>query len=148
VTGTVQQVLVTEPAPLLTRHLIAVANRHLSLKQQASGGFLVVAAGSAVRRGVRADAQPASEFEGNLWVCGRALPALHGLSIIRGWTGINPPSTGRPFWVRRRGCLVLEHRDGEWLHARTDCRAADGGGDLHGEAVDPHYRLERFDATG
>ena len=41
VTGTVQQVIVTEPAPPLTRHLIALANRHLSLKQQASGGFLV-----------------------------------------------------------------------------------------------------------
>ncbi|MGH7152365.1 MAG: FAD-dependent oxidoreductase, partial [Acetobacteraceae bacterium] len=41
VTGTVQQVIVTEPAPKLTRHLIAVAHRHLSLKQQASGGFLV-----------------------------------------------------------------------------------------------------------
>ncbi len=36
VTGTVQQVIVTEPAPPLTKHLIAVANRHLSLKQQAS----------------------------------------------------------------------------------------------------------------
>ena len=41
VTGTVQQVIVTEPAPPMTKHLVALANRHLSLKQQASGGFLV-----------------------------------------------------------------------------------------------------------
>src|SRR6185503_18152326 len=41
VTGTVQQVIVTEPAPPMTRQLVALAHRHLSLKQQASGGFLV-----------------------------------------------------------------------------------------------------------
>ena len=41
VTGTVQQVIVTEPVPPMTRHLVAMANRHLSLKQQASGGFLI-----------------------------------------------------------------------------------------------------------
>ncbi len=91
VTGTVQQVIVTEPAPPLTKHLIALANRHLSLKQQASGGFLVGG-------GWFGGFDPASgrshnlrrNIEGNLWVCARALPALRSLSFVRSWTGINP----------------------------------------------------------
>ena len=73
------------------RHLIALANRHLSLKQQASGGFLVGG-------GWFGGFDPASgrthnlrrTIEGNLWVCARALPALRGLSCVRAWTGINP----------------------------------------------------------
>ena len=91
VTGTVQQVIVTEPAPPLTKHLIALANRHLSLKQQASGGFLVGG-------GWFGGFDPASgrthnlrrNIEGNLWVCARALPVLRSLSFVRTWTGINP----------------------------------------------------------
>ncbi|HEY5409362.1 MAG TPA: FAD-dependent oxidoreductase, partial [Caulobacteraceae bacterium] len=91
VTGTVQQVIVTEPAPPLTRHLVALANRHLSLKQQASGGFLIGG-------GWFGDFDPATgrtsplrqNIEGNLWVCERALPAVKSLSIVRAWTGINP----------------------------------------------------------
>ena len=80
VTGTVQQVIVTEPAPPLTRHLIAVANRHLSLKQQASGGFLI---GGGWFGGFDAATGRTSNLrrniEGNLWVCERALPAREGL---------------------------------------------------------------------
>ena len=91
VTGTVQQVIVTEPAPPMTKHLIALANRHLSLKQQASGGFLVGG-------GWFGGFDPASgrthnlrrNIEGNLWVCARVLPVLRSLSFIRSWTGINP----------------------------------------------------------
>ncbi len=91
VTGTVQQVIATEPAPTLTRHLVAVAHRHLSLKQQASGGFLV---GGGWYGGF--DAATGRTFNerraiaGNLWTCGRVLPALRGLAMIRCWTGINP----------------------------------------------------------
>ena len=91
VTGTVQQVIVTEPAPPMTQHLIALAHRHLSLKQQASGGFLVGG-------GWFGGFDPASgrthnlrrNIEGNLWVCARVLPVLRSLNIIRSWTGINP----------------------------------------------------------
>jgi len=88
--GTVQQVIVTEPAPRLVEHLVAFANRHLSLKQQDSGGLLIGGGwfGSfdpvtGRSRNLRANIQ------GNLWVAAQALPALRGLSIVRSWTGVN-----------------------------------------------------------
>ena len=90
VTGTVQQVIVTEPAPRMVEHLVAYANRHLSLKQQDSGGLLIGGGWfgsfdptSGRSRNLRVNIQ------GNLWVAARVLPALRGLSIVRSWTGIN-----------------------------------------------------------
>lgn len=146
VTGTVQQVMVTEPAPMLTRHLIAVANRHLSLKQQASGGFLVgggwfggfdAATGRThnLRRNI----------EGNLWVCGRVLPALHGLSMIRGWTGINTAIDRAPILGEAPGLPGFYNTvtaNGYTLGPIVGKLTAEAI--LHGEVVDPHYRLERF----
>src|SRR4051812_4363247 len=91
VTGTVQQVIVTEPAAALTRHLIAVANRHPSLKQQASGGFLVGGGWFGAFGPATGRTRPLRQnIQGNLWVAGQALPALKALSIVRSWTGINP----------------------------------------------------------
>lgn len=91
VTGTVQQVIVTEPAPRMVEHLVALSHRHLSLKQQDSGGLLVGGGWFGAfdpkdgrTRNLRRN------IEGNLWVAARVLPALRGLSIIRSWTGINP----------------------------------------------------------
>ncbi|MGD0430582.1 MAG: FAD-dependent oxidoreductase [Acetobacteraceae bacterium] len=146
VTGTVQQVIVTEPAPVLTRHLIALANRHLSLKQQASGGFLIGGGwfggydpGSGrthnLRRGI----------EGNLWVCGRVLPALHGLAMIRTWTGINPSIDRAPVLGEAPGLPGFYNTvtaNGYTLGPIVGRMTAEAI--LHGEAIDPHYRLERF----
>ena len=132
VTGTVQQVIVTEPAPPLTRHLIAVANRHLSLKQQASGGFLIGGgwfggfdAASGRTHNLRRN------IEGNLWVCGRVLPALHGLSIIRGWTGINPAIDRAPILGEAPGLPGFYNTvTANGYTLGTDCRADHGGGDF------------------
>ena len=146
VTGTVQQVIVTEPAPVLTRHLIAVANRHLSLKQQASGGFLVGG-------GWFGGFDPASgrthnlrrSIEGNLWVCGRVLPALHGLTMIRSWSGINPSIDRAPILGEAPGLPGFYNTvtaNGYTLGPIVGRITADAI--LHGEAVDPHYRVERF----
>jgi glycine/D-amino acid oxidase-like deaminating enzyme len=146
VTGTVQQVIVTEPAPPLTRHLIAVANRHLSLKQQASGGFLVgggwfggfdAATGRThnLRRSI----------EGNLWVCGRVLPALHGLTMIRTWTGINPAIDRAPLLGEAPGLPGFYNTvtaNGYTLGPIVGRLTADAI--LHGEVIDPRYRIERF----
>jgi glycine/D-amino acid oxidase-like deaminating enzyme len=146
VTGTVQQVIVTEPAPMLTRHLIAVANRHLSLKQQASGGFLVGG-------GWFGGFDPSTgrthnlrrSIEGNLWVCGRVLPALHGLSMIRSWTGINPTIDRAPILGEAPGLAGFYNTvtaNGYTLGPIVGRLTAEAI--LHGEAIDPHYRLERF----
>ncbi len=91
VTGTVQQVIVTEPVPPMTKHLIAYAHRHLSLKQQASGGFLIGGGWfGAVDEATGRTRNLRRSIEGNLWVCAQALPVLRGLHFIRSWTGINP----------------------------------------------------------
>jgi glycine/D-amino acid oxidase-like deaminating enzyme len=146
VTGTVQQVIVTEPAPPLTRHLIAVANRHLSLKQQASGGFLIGGGwfggfepSTGRTRNLR------RSIEGNLWVCGRVLPALHGLSMIRSWTGINPSIDRAPILGKAPGLPDFYNTvtaNGYTLGPIVGRITAEAI--LHGESVDPHYRLERF----
>jgi len=41
VKGAPMQMIVTEPAPPLVNHLVAHADRHLSLKQAASGGLII-----------------------------------------------------------------------------------------------------------
>jgi glycine/D-amino acid oxidase-like deaminating enzyme len=146
VTGTVQQVIVTEPAPPLTRHLVALANRHLSLKQQASGGFLVGG-------GWFGGFDPVSgrthnlrrSIEGNLWVCARVLPALRSLHFVRAWTGINPAIDRAPILGEAPGLPGFFNTvtaNGYTLGPVVGRIMADAV--LHGEAVDPHYRLERF----
>jgi glycine/D-amino acid oxidase-like deaminating enzyme len=145
VTGTVQQVIVTEPAPAMTRHLIALAHRHLSLKQQASGGFLVGG-------GWFGGFDPASgrthnlrrNIEGNLWVCARALPVLRSLNIVRAWTGINPAIDRAPILGEAPllpGFFNAVSANGYTLGPVIGRITADA---VRGESVDANYRVERF----
>ncbi|HVC63084.1 MAG TPA: FAD-dependent oxidoreductase [Acetobacteraceae bacterium] len=146
VTGTVQQVIVTEPAPPLTRHLVALANRHLSLKQQASGGFLVGG-------GWFGGFDPLSgrthnlrrSIEGNLWVCARVLPTLRSLRFVRAWTGINPAIDRAPILGEAPGLPGFFNTvtaNGYTLGPVVGRITADAI--LRGEAIDPRYRMERF----
>ena len=145
VTGTVQQVIVTDPAPPLTRHLIALAHRHLSLKQQASGGFLVGG-------GWFGGFDPASgrthnlrrNIEGNLWVCAQVLPALRSLNIVRSWTGINPAIDRAPILGEAPGLPGFFNAVGEWIYAGAGGGRITADAVLRGETVDRYYRLERF----
>jgi D-hydroxyproline dehydrogenase subunit alpha len=146
VTGTVQQVIVTEPAPVLTRHLVAMANRHLSLKQQASGGFLIgggwfgdfdakTGRTSPLRRNI----------EGNLWVCERALPVVKALSIVRAWTGINPSIDRAPLLGEVPGLPGFYNTvtaNGYTLGPVVGQITAEAI--LHGEEIDSRYRIGRF----
>ncbi len=150
VTGTVQQVIVTEPVAPMARHLIAVANRHLSLKQQASGGFLI---GGGWFGGFNGETGRSStlrrSIEGNLWVCERALPGVKAMSIVRAWTGINPAIDRAPLLGRvrgRRGFYNTVTANGYTLGPAVGQITAEAI--LHGEAVDPRYTLARFSATG
>ncbi len=146
VTGTVQQVIVTEPAPPLTRHLIAVAHRHLSLKQQASGGFLIGGGwfgGFDPETGRTRNLR--RSIEGNLWVCGRALPALSGLHFIRSWTGVNTAIDRAPILGETPGLpgfFNAVSANGYTLGPVVGRITADAV--LRGEAVDPHFGLGRF----
>ncbi|HEY4174625.1 MAG TPA: FAD-dependent oxidoreductase, partial [Rhodopila sp.] len=146
VTGTVQQVIVTEPAPPLTRHLIALANRHLSLKQQASGGFLIGG-------GWFGNFDPATgrtsplrrNIEGNLWVCERALPVVKALSIVRAWTGINAAIDRAPLLGEvpsLPGFYNTVTANGYTLGPAVGQITAESI--LHNETIDPRYTLARF----
>jgi glycine/D-amino acid oxidase-like deaminating enzyme len=84
------QMIVTEPtAPTLSR-LVAYTGRHLTLKQAASGAFMIGGGWTAgldeqqkLSRALR------SSVEGNLWIAQRAVPALADLHAIRIWAGMN-----------------------------------------------------------
>ena len=145
VTGTVQQVIVTEPVPPMTKHLIAYAHRHLSLKQQASGGFLVgggwfggVDEATGRTRNLR------RSIEGNLWVCAQALPVMHGLHFIRSWTGINPAIDRAPIVGEAPGLpgfFNVVSANGYTLGPILGRLTADA---VRGVAPDPRYTLQRF----
>jgi len=146
VTGTVQQVIVTEPAPPLVPHLVALSHRHLSLKQQDSGGLLIGGGwfgafdpGDGRSRNLRRN------IEGNLWVAARVLPALRGLSIIRAWTGINPAIDRAPILGEAPGLPGFFNAvtaNGYTLGPIAGRLTADAV--LHGQAPNPWYTLERF----
>lgn len=97
VKGAPLQMIVTEPAPPLVNHLVAHADRHLSLKQAASGG-LIVGGGwtAAFNPDMRLNRAERDSIEGNLWVAGHVLPAVRGLHMVRCWAGMNVNIDGAP----------------------------------------------------
>ncbi|MCW8174563.1 FAD-dependent oxidoreductase [Verminephrobacter aporrectodeae] len=97
VKGAPLQMIVTEPAPPLVNHLVAHADRHLSLKQAASGG-LIVGGGwtAAFHEDMRLNRAKRESIEGNLWVACHVLPALRGLHMVRCWAGMNVNIDGAP----------------------------------------------------
>ncbi|MBV8457678.1 MAG: FAD-binding oxidoreductase, partial [Acetobacteraceae bacterium] len=146
VRGTVQQVIATEPVPQqMTRHLIAYAKRHLSLKQQPSGGFLVGG-------GWFGEVDPATgrtrnlrrSVEGNLWVCGQVLPALRALHFIRSWTGLSPVTDRAPILGEAPGVpgfFNVVSGNGYTLAPILGRLTAEA---VQGRRVDPRYTLTRF----
>ena len=91
------QLIVTETAPPLLTHLLAYADRHLTMKQMAAGNLVIGG-------GWPSELDPESErarvrresVEGNLWVADRVLPALRSLHVIRTWAAMNVLSDGAP----------------------------------------------------
>ena len=97
VKGAPLQMIVTEPAPPLVSHLIAHADRHLSMKQAATGG-LIIGGGwtAAFNEHMRFNHAERSSIEGNLWVANQVLPAVAGLHVLRCWAGMNVNIDGAP----------------------------------------------------
>lgn len=97
VKGAPLQMIVTEAAPPLVSHLIAHADRHLSMKQAASGG-LIIGGGwtAAFDEGMRLNRAERASIEGNLWVANQVLPAVAGLHVVRCWAGMNVNIDGAP----------------------------------------------------
>ena len=90
VRGAPLQMVVTEPtAPTLSR-VVAYAHRHLTLKQMSSGAFMIGGGWTAgLDGGTRLSRALRQSVEGNLWIAGRAVPALAHLHAIRIWAGMN-----------------------------------------------------------
>lgn len=146
VTGTVQQVIVTEPAPPLMRHLVAIAHRHLSLKQQANGSLLIGGGWFGEFDETTGRTSPLRRsIEGNLWVCERALPTVKALSMLRAWTGINPAIDRAPL-LGEVPCLPGFYNavtaNGYTLGPIIGQLTAEAI--LHGQTIDPRYQVERF----
>jgi len=146
VTGTVQQVIVTEPAPRLVDQLVALSRRHLSLKQQDSGGLLIGGGwfGSFDPRDGRSR-NVRRNIEGNLWVAARVLPALRGLSVIRSWTGVAPMLDRAPIIGEAPGLPGFHNAlcgVAYTLGPIVGRLAADAV--LHDRAPDPRFTLARF----
>jgi glycine/D-amino acid oxidase-like deaminating enzyme len=146
VTGTVQQVIVTEPAPRFLEHLIAMSGRHLSLKQQANGSVLVGGGWfGAYDAASGRTANLRRNIQGNLWTAARAVPALRGLQIIRCWTGINTAIDHAPILGEAPGL------PGFWNAVTATgytlgpgCGEAIAAAILHGEKLRPGWTVERF----
>ncbi|WP_114859252.1 FAD-dependent oxidoreductase [Azospirillum brasilense] len=91
------QMIVTEPAPKLVSQLVAHADRHLSLKQAATGGLIIGGAWTAVFDPARRfNTVSRSSIEGNLWVARHVLPQIAGLHVVRAWAAMNINIDGAP----------------------------------------------------
>jgi glycine/D-amino acid oxidase-like deaminating enzyme len=97
VTGAPLQMLVTEPTLPVIDHLVAHADRHLSLKQAASGGVIIGGGWTAAfDPDKRINYAIRESIEGNLWVAAHVLPALRGMHVVRCWAGMNVNIDGAP----------------------------------------------------
>jgi len=91
------QMIVTETAPAMVKQLVAHADRHLSLKQAATGGLIVGGGWTASyddRR--RFNTTLRQSVEGNLWVAQRVVPQVQGLRVLRTWAAMNINIDGAP----------------------------------------------------
>lgn len=97
VRGSLLQMIVTERSPPLITQLLAHADRHLSLKQAATGGMIIGGAWPG-RHSIapRQIAVTRESIEGNLWVAASVLPSLRKLHIIRAWSAMNINIDGAP----------------------------------------------------
>ncbi|MGV2068545.1 FAD-dependent oxidoreductase [Agrobacterium sp. 22-226-1] len=95
--GAPLQMVVTEAAAPAISHLLAHADRHLTLKQAANGNFLIGGGWTAGLDPVHSHPRPLfSSLEGNLWVAQHVVPGLRKLHVIRSWAAMNINIDGAP----------------------------------------------------
>ncbi|MGF9693963.1 FAD-dependent oxidoreductase [Rhizobium sp. 0TCS1.26] len=95
--GAPLQMVVTEAAAPAISHLVAHADRHLTLKQAANGNFLIGGGWTAGLDPVHRHPRPMlSSLEGNLWVAQHVVPGLRKLHVIRSWAAMNINIDGAP----------------------------------------------------
>lgn len=95
--GAPLQMVVTEAAAPAVSHLVAHADRHLTLKQAANGNFLIGGGWTAGLDPVHSHPRPLlASLEGNLWVAQHVVPGLRKLHVIRSWAAMNINIDGAP----------------------------------------------------
>ena len=95
--GAPLQMVVTEAASPAISHLVAHADRHLTLKQAANGNFIIGGGWTAGLDPVHSHPRPLfSSLEGNLWVAQHVVPGLRKLHVIRSWAAMNINIDGAP----------------------------------------------------
>ena len=92
-----QQMIVTEPVDPVINHLMALAKRHLTMKQVANGNIIIGGGWSAGYESKSGRAVTLREsIEGNLWVAQRVIPEIGLLQMIRSWATIGVMIDGAP----------------------------------------------------
>ncbi len=94
--GAPLQMVVTAPGPPIIPCLLAHADRHLSMKQAASGSVILGGAWPAATSGNGFGAILPDSLEGNLWVAARTVPNVASLHVIRSWAAMNIDIDGAP----------------------------------------------------
>ncbi len=95
--GAPLQMVVTEPAAPVLRHLVAHADRHLTLKQAGNGAFIIGGGWTAGLDPVHRHPRPLlASLAGNLWVAQRVVPGLDRLHVVRSWAAMNIDIDGAP----------------------------------------------------
>jgi len=116
--GAPLQMIVTEPVAQAVHHLLAHADRHLTMKQMQHGNFILGGAWTAGYDEVTGYPTCLRDsLEGNVWVARRVVPS---------WMGTHPPILGGNEHQHRRGAhrgemsgvRLLQHRDLQRVHPR------------------------------
>jgi len=95
--GAPLQMVVTEAVAPLVTHLLAHADRHLTLKQAGNGNILIGGGWTAGLDPVHQHPRPLLDsIEGNLWAAQHVVPALRRLKVIRSWAAMNINIDGAP----------------------------------------------------
>ena len=94
--GAPLQMVVTAPAPPLVPCLLAHADRHLTMKQTASGSIIIGGAWPAITGPLGQSEILPDSLEGNLWVAAHTVPQVASLHVIRSWAAMNIDIDGAP----------------------------------------------------
>lgn len=94
--GAPLQMVVTAPGPPIVPCLLAHADRHLTMKQTASGSVIIGGAWPAITGPHGYSAILPESLEGNLWVAAHTVPQVASLQVIRSWAAMNIDIDGAP----------------------------------------------------
>lgn len=94
--GAPLQMIVTAPAAELVPCLVAHADRHLTMKQNASGSIIIGGAWPAITGAKGKSEILPDSLEGNLWVASHTVPKIANLHVIRTWAAMNIDIDGAP----------------------------------------------------